>query len=82
MRVPLGQWFQLKIYMNRPTHKMTVWCNGALVFDSGNFPEFELTDGVTPLFYNKIPVFYTGDGSVTSDVYMWVDNIEVWGGMP
>jgi hypothetical protein len=84
--VPRGQWFQIRIYVNRNTGVMKFWINNDLVFDlnpsSVNHigEHFEFTDGTTPRHYMKASVNYCDGACKVSSVTTWTGSVEIWSG--
>ena len=81
VEVPIGRWFHLETYIER--HKSNgvfrVWVDGVSVF---NFTNVRTTMGASSHFINLAKLYSTSVTSKELPLYHWVDDIEIWDGMP
>jgi len=81
VQVPLGRWFRLRVYVNRPARTLKIWIDDAIIFDLHS-PEIEMTDGVTPRHYTKAAVNYSEQACLKSEEYSWEDDFIMWDDLP
>lgn len=89
--VPRGKWFRLEIYLERSTTAgvFKVWVDGQVVFDISNtHPPSSMPFGVVrtslgnTVHRMNLAKEYTAVGMAVFPLRQWIDDVEIWDGIP